>query len=119
MVSRVRNDERLLTDDCPVAMKAFDITRPLIASAAVGLSQRALEEATKYAQTRKTMGKPIIEHQAVAFMLADMAIATESARSLVWRSAWAKDAGQRNSEYVIGDTTDYSSLLCVDRQDSR
>lgn len=87
-------------DGFKIAMKAFDITRPLIASAAVGLSQRALEEATKYAQTRKTMGKPIIEHQAVAFMLADMAIATESARSLVWRSAWAKDAGQRNTFYA-------------------
>jgi hypothetical protein len=55
-------------------MGAFDITRPLVAAAAVGLAQRALEEATMYAQTRKTMGKPIIEHQAIAFILADMAI---------------------------------------------
>jgi len=90
-------------------MKAFDITRPLIASAAVGVAQRALEEATKYAQERKvlnlpyeladsqTMGKAIIEHQAVAFMLADMAISVEAARGLVWQAAWAKDAGERNS----------------------
>ncbi|KAG9078299.1 hypothetical protein FS749_009719, partial [Ceratobasidium sp. UAMH 11750] len=65
-----------------IAMKAFDITRPLVSAAAVGLSQRALEEATLYAQTRKTMGLPIIEHQAVAFMLADMAIQTEASRAL-------------------------------------
>ncbi|CAE6516194.1 unnamed protein product [Rhizoctonia solani] len=83
-----------------IAMKAFDITRPLVASAAVGLAQRALEEATQYAQTRKTMGLPIIQHQAVAFMLADMAIQTEAARALVWKAAWSKDAGQRNTLYA-------------------
>ncbi|KAG8735644.1 hypothetical protein FRC10_010333 [Ceratobasidium sp. 414] len=83
-----------------IAMKAFDITRPLVAAAAVGLSQRALEEATLYAQTRKTMGVPIIQHQAVAFMLADMAIQTEASRALVWKAAWTKDAGQRNTLYA-------------------
>lgn len=45
------------------------------------------------------MGKPIIEHQAVAFMLADMAIGVEAARGLVLQSAWTKDVGQRNSKY--------------------
>lgn len=44
------------------------------------------------------MGQPIINHQGVAFMLADMAINAEAARALVWKSAWAKDAGERNSE---------------------
>ncbi|WVQ80845.1 hypothetical protein IAT38_002952 [Cryptococcus sp. DSM 104549] len=83
-----------------VAMKAFDITRPLVSAAAVGLAQRALEEATKYAQERHTMGQPIINHQGVAFMLADMAIGVEAARGLVWRSAWTKDAGQRNTFYA-------------------
>lgn len=43
------------------------------------------------------MGKPIIEHQGVAFMLADMAINVEAARGLVWKAAWAKDAGEKNS----------------------
>ena len=57
-----------------VAMGAFDKTRPPVAAAAVGLAQRALEEATKYAAERKTFGTPIMNHQAVAFMLADMAI---------------------------------------------
>lgn len=83
-----------------IAMKAFDITRPLVASAAVGLAQRALEEATRYAQQRQTMGQNIINHQGVAFMLADMAIAAEAARALVWKAAWAKDAGERNTFYA-------------------
>ena len=55
-------------------MGAFDITRPAVAAGAVGLARRALDEAAKYSMERKTMGKPICEHQAVAFMLADMAI---------------------------------------------
>jgi acyl-CoA dehydrogenase len=46
------------------------------------------------------MGKAIIEHQAVAFMLADMAIGVEAARGLVWKSAWMKDNGERNSELL-------------------
>ncbi|EIW67929.1 acyl-CoA dehydrogenase [Tremella mesenterica] len=87
-------------DGFKIAMKAFDITRPLVAAAATGLAQRALEEATKYAQERKTMGQPIINHQGVAFMLADMAINAEAARGLVWRSAWAKDSGERNTFYA-------------------
>ncbi|WVQ91560.1 hypothetical protein IAS59_005360 [Cryptococcus gattii] len=83
-----------------IAMKAFDITRPLVSAAAVGLAQRALEEATKYAQERHTMGQPIINHQGVAFMLADMAIGVEAARGLVWKAAWAKDCMQRNTFYA-------------------
>ena len=61
-------------DGFKIAMGAFDITRPAVAAGAVGLARRALEEATKYSMERKTMGKMICEHQAVAFMLADMAI---------------------------------------------
>ena len=57
-----------------VAMGAFDQTRPPVASGAVGLAQRAFDEATKYSMERKTFGVPIANHQAVSFMLADMAI---------------------------------------------
>merc|ERR1711994_497037 len=57
-----------------VAMGAFDKTRPPVAAGATGISQRALDEATKYANERKTFGTAIINHQAVASMLADMAI---------------------------------------------
>lgn len=87
-------------DGFKIAMGAFDITRPLVASGAVGLAQRALYEATVYAKERKTMGKPIIDHQAVAFMLADMQMAVESSRNLVWKACWYKDQGMRNSFYA-------------------
>ncbi|KAG0226514.1 acyl-CoA dehydrogenase/oxidase [Mortierella sp. GBAus27b] len=80
-----------------IAMGAFDITRPLVAAGAVGLARRAMVEATKYALERKTMGKHIIEHQAVLFMIADMAIGVESARNMVWKAGWLKDNGHRNT----------------------
>ncbi|KAL8602081.1 hypothetical protein ACOMHN_007351 [Nucella lapillus] len=57
-----------------IAMGAFEKTRPPVAAGAVGLAQRALDEAMRYSMERKSMGKSICEHQAVAFMLADMAI---------------------------------------------
>ncbi|KAJ2957658.1 hypothetical protein NQZ79_g6627 [Umbelopsis isabellina] len=83
-----------------IAMKAFDITRPLVASGAVGLARRAMEEATKYSLERKTMGKEIFNHQAVAFMLADMAIGIESARMMVYKAGYMKDQGHRNTWYA-------------------
>ncbi|CAO1618401.1 unnamed protein product [Sympodiomycopsis kandeliae] len=87
-------------DGFKTAMGAFDITRPLVAAGAIGVAQRALVEAAKYAQERKTMGRPIIQHQAVAFMLADMAMDVEAARNMVWKASWAKDNGQRNSYWA-------------------
>ena len=80
-----------------VAMGAFDMTRPPVAAGAVGLGRRALDEATKYAQERKTMGKPIAQHQAVAFMLADMATGLEAARLLTRKAAWLADTGVKNT----------------------
>ena len=80
-----------------IAMGAFDTTRPLVAAAAVGLARRALDEAAKYALERKTFGKAIADHQAVAFMLADMAIGVEAARALVWKAGWLRDNGKRNT----------------------
>ncbi|CAL1540798.1 unnamed protein product [Lymnaea stagnalis] len=83
-----------------IAMGAFDKTRPPVAAGAVGLAQRALDEAKQYSMQRKTMGKLICEHQAVAFMLADMAIGVEAARLLTQRSAWEIDQGRRNTYYA-------------------
>ena len=71
-----------------VAMGAFDKTRPPVGAAAVGLAQRALDAATKYALERRAFGVPIARHQAVAFLLADMAIGVESARLCYMRAAW-------------------------------
>ncbi|KZC08387.1 putative medium-chain specific acyl-CoA dehydrogenase, mitochondrial [Dufourea novaeangliae] len=80
-------------DGFKIAMKTFDKTRPPVAAGSVGLAQRALDEATKYALERKTFNKPIAEHQAVAFLLADMAIGVETARLAWMKAAWASDQG--------------------------
>lgn len=56
-----------------------------------------MDEATKYSLERKTFGVPIAQHQAIAFMLADMAIGIESARLSWMKSAWETDNGLRNS----------------------
>ncbi|CAH1987406.1 unnamed protein product [Acanthoscelides obtectus] len=63
-----------------IAMLVFDKTRPGVGAMATGIAQRCLDEARKYATERKTFGVPIIQHQAVAFILADMAIGIETAR---------------------------------------
>ena len=83
-----------------IAMKAFDITRPLVASGAVGLARAAFEHARESALERKTMGRPIAQHQAVSFMIADMAKDIEAARLLVWKAAWTIDSGVRNTMYA-------------------
>lgn len=83
-----------------IAMGAFDRTRPPVAAGAVGLAQRALDEATKYALERKTMGKVIAEHQAIAFMLADMATGIETARLAMQKAAWEVDQGRRNTYWA-------------------
>lgn len=79
------------------AMKVFDRSRPSVAAGAVGVAQRALDEAIKYAKERSSMGQPIWQHQAIGHMIADMAIQVEAARMLVWKAAWAEDNGERNT----------------------
>lgn len=80
------------------AMAAFDKSRPIVASAAIGLARAAFEHARDYALERKTFGKPIASHQAVSFMIADMAMNIQAARHLVWESAWLHDQNKRNTK---------------------
>jgi acyl-CoA dehydrogenase len=87
-------------DGFRIAMSAFDHTRPAVASGAVGLSRRAMDEAMQYAKTRKTFGQPIGSYQAISFMIADMAKDIEAARMLVYKSAWIIDQGQRNTKFA-------------------
>lgn len=87
-------------DGFKYAMKAFDFTRPPVAIGAVGLARRALDESRAYSLQRKTMGKMIAEHQAVAFMLADMAVGIEAGRLLTYRAAWEIDSGRRNTYFA-------------------
>ncbi|OAQ38484.1 acyl-CoA dehydrogenase [Pedobacter psychrophilus] len=75
------------------AMKTLEGGRIGIAAQALGIASGAFELAKQYAKERKTFGKPISEHQAIAFKLADMATEIEAARLLVLKAAWLKDQG--------------------------
>ena len=77
-----------------VAMSTLDGGRIGIAAQAVGIARAALEDALGYAQQRRAFGKPIAQHQAIAFKLADMATEVEAARLMVLRAAWLKDRDQ-------------------------
>jgi len=77
-----------------VAMSTLDGGRIGIAAQAIGIARAALEDSLGYAQQRRTMGKPIAQHQAIAFKLADMATEIDAARLLVLRAAWLKDQNQ-------------------------
>ena len=77
-------------------MDALEVGRVNVAARGVGIAQRALELGLRYAQERKAFGKPIAEHQAIQFKLADMATQVEAARLLTLRAARLKDAGERS-----------------------
>ena len=70
-------------------------TRPAVGAQAVGIARAAYEYALDYAKTRVQFGRPIIENQAIAFMLADMKTSIDAARLLVWRAAWMASQGKR------------------------
>ncbi|XP_015792226.1 probable medium-chain specific acyl-CoA dehydrogenase, mitochondrial [Tetranychus urticae] len=80
-----------------VAMSAFDFTRPAVASAAVGLARRCLDEASKYSLERKAFGQPIANYQAIQFKLADMMIGVETAKLAYLKAAWLHDRGEKNT----------------------
>jgi butyryl-CoA dehydrogenase len=77
-----------------IALSGLEGGRIGIASQAVGMARAAFDAALAYAGQRHTFGKPIFEHQAVQFKLADMATQIEAARQLVWHAASLKDAGR-------------------------
>ncbi|HEU5149293.1 MAG TPA: acyl-CoA dehydrogenase family protein [Iamia sp.] len=78
------------------AMATFEATRPAVGAQAIGIARAAWEYARDYALERKAFGKPIIQNQAIAFMLADMITEIDAARLLVHRAAWLS----RNGSYV-------------------
>ena len=80
----------------PQMMDALEVGRVNVAARGVGIAQRALELALRYSQERKTFGKPIVQHQAIQFKLADMATQVDAARLLTIRAARMKDAGERS-----------------------
>ena len=99
----------LVFEDCRVPAdalvgeegKGFDIAkrclsegRTMLASRSVGAAQKAMELAIEHGESRKTFGKPLLDHQALAFRVAQMSARTEAGRGLVYRSAWLIDRGE-------------------------
>jgi acyl-CoA dehydrogenase len=81
-----------------IAMSTLDHSRPLVASSAVGGAWRAMELSTQYAKERVQFGVPIAKHQAVQFMIAEMAMKLEASRLMVYKAAWLCDQGVKNTD---------------------
>jgi alkylation response protein AidB-like acyl-CoA dehydrogenase len=100
-----------------IAFSALDSGRLGIAAVAVGLAQAALDEALSYAQQRSTFGRKIIDHQGLAFLLADMAAAVDSARATYLDAARRRDAGlpySRNASVAKLIATDAAMKVTTD-----
>ena len=77
-------------------MDGVEVGRVNVAARAVGIANRAFELGISYAQQRETFGKPIAQHQAILFQLAEMATKVETAHAMMIRAARMKDRGERN-----------------------
>ncbi|HLH70974.1 MAG TPA: acyl-CoA dehydrogenase family protein [Candidatus Dormibacteraeota bacterium] len=91
-LARARSGQRSRS---AVALKTFEATRPVVGAQALGIARAAFEFALQYAQERRQFGRPLIENQAIAFKLADMATEIEAARGLIWRALWESRNGGR------------------------
>jgi acyl-CoA dehydrogenase len=80
-----------------LAMQTLDYTRPGVAAMAVGIARAAFEFATEYSKERVQFGVPIAMHQAIQFMIADMATKIHAARLMTWNAAVLLDQGKRNT----------------------
>ncbi len=96
-----------------IAMKTLDKSRAGIAASAVGIARAALEAAIEYAKERQTFGQPLAAHQAIQFMLADMAIKVETARLITWKAAWLADQGLPNN-YESSIAKCYATDMCME-----
>lgn len=94
-------------------MGAIEVGRVNVAARAIGVAQRAFEEAIKYSQERSTFGKPISEHQAIQFHLAEMATKIEAARLLMLNAAVMKDEGKR-TDLEAGYAKLFASEMCME-----
>jgi alkylation response protein AidB-like acyl-CoA dehydrogenase len=96
-----------------VALGTLDHTRIGIGAQAVGVAQGALDEAIAFAKERIAFGKPISEFQGIQFMLADMAIAVETARTMVYRAAAAADAHEPGWQQLSAIAKCYASDMAM------
>jgi alkylation response protein AidB-like acyl-CoA dehydrogenase len=95
----------------PMVMSGLETGRINIAARAVGVATAAFEASMKYAQQRQTFGKPIVQHQAIAIKLADMATKIEAARLLTYSAASRKDSGER-VDLEAGMAKLFASEIC-------
>lgn len=95
-----------------IAMKTLDHSRPLVASSALGGSWRALDLSVSYAKERTQFGVSISKHQAIQFMIAEMAMKVEAARLMTYKAAWLCDQGVRNTE-VASYAKAFASDSCM------
>jgi butyryl-CoA dehydrogenase len=91
------------------AMMTLDRARPAVAAQALGLAQGALEWALRYTSERRQFGQTVMSHQAIQFMLADLATQVEAARQLVYTSARAIDAGVKNVSKIAAMAKVYAT----------
>ena len=84
-------------DGFSIAMGDFDMSRPFVAALALGIAEGALDLAIEYARERFTFGKPLIDHQAIQFLLVDADTLIEAGRGLMEKAARAFDAGRKNT----------------------
>ena len=96
-----------------VAMKTFDYSRPGVAAQAVGIAQRALDEAVNYAHQRKQFGQLISGFQGIQFMLADMSIQVEAARALIYRAAKIIDSGAKDIAKISAIAKTFASDIAM------
>jgi alkylation response protein AidB-like acyl-CoA dehydrogenase len=82
------------------SMRTFELSRPAVGAQALGIARASYEYALDYAKGRVQFGRPIVENQAIAFMLADMKMELDAARLLVWRAAWM---GRNNRPFAAGE----------------
>ncbi len=82
------------------AMATFEASRPSVGAQAVGIARAAQEYALEYAKTREQFGRPIVQNQGIAFLLADMKMKVDAARLLVWRAAWM---GKNGIPFTAGE----------------
>jgi alkylation response protein AidB-like acyl-CoA dehydrogenase len=91
------------------ALRTLDHTRLTIGAQALGIAQGAVDYCTRYVQERKQFGKPIAEFQGVSFILADMAMKTEAARSLIYRAAAMSERLEPNLTFMSAAAKCYAS----------
>lgn len=94
-----------------IALATLDHSRLGIAAQAIGIAQAALEEALRYARDRKQFGRPILEHQAIGFRLAEMDTEIAAARALLWQAVWASHQPGRHSKESARAKL-YASEMC-------